>query len=904
MEDNLGSKLADYNRRCNVDHGALTHIGYKRWDIVSKGVTETERDLWTCLFQAGNKKLSVEYSKSVLSCGEINYLNIRPDLVKNKIICEKNILKTVVIPIVSSKKIIIKKADKIRQENLIKKTNLELADVLKTMQLEPICSPHIAFSAKYEEFVLIKMMIQCKNLISKFRTNANAKQTEKKDFYSEKIMEMIIAYNKIIPDKKLNREISSTCISDLENWIVCAKESIEFDSGKVIINYPEYIFRTAYDSMGANRHIKLRASQQELFNFVTNNDKYLALVHTMLGSGKTSMILPLCAHVLSLKVPRTPIIYCCPNEVVMLEVARMAYTMAVSFAFVIKKHNENKIEYSWSNFADKKNPHKTVILYIADMFATRFLLEERENQIQEKKKYFSMNEFNPLHYPITLDRIPAVSDYILVCDEPTKDADSRINIPANLPIGFSIQTELFVDLMKISPPRIILMSATLPAKNQLAEFYSKIGSRYDGLVIESFVSAEARIGCALISSTGQLYMPHSNATTVREIDQILKVIQTNPFIGRFYTFEVLLEMVRTFKELGLDTPDLAKIFDDPSKATQINIQQIAYKMLEMLIATGTDEIITRTSGLKKNIMKKLDLGNIMTSDIDRFGSGCLIFSTDPIATAIGVYQQNFDTFVSASASRNIFQQIKLDDIMSQYKKETDMWQKSMDRITNKSDDSGRKNTRGKNNSEIVSAKSKLESKASLIENKPDWKFPKIFQIGTPEHLEKARVKTSQMTSIGSIGPSDLPADSSVSAEILTMLASGIGIYSTRDSKLDSDYLNTVLFLAKKGLIKFLFTDDSIAYGTNLSVSDIIMIDSDSTEQNSESIIYRHSVKTIFQMLGRAGRGSTLSFQARIYTTSDTNNLFQHIGQYVRGTLDEGSKDEVKNIQRAFEVLWK
>ena len=222
-----------------------------------------------------------------------------------------------------------------------------------------------------------------------------------------------------------------------------------------------------------------------------------------------------------------------------------------------------------------------------------------------------------------------------------------------------------------------------------------------------------------------------------------------------------------------------------------------------------------------------------------------------------------------------------------------------------------------------------------------------------------------------------------------MLASGIGIYTTKSKQLDDEYLKSVLFLAKSGKIRAIFTDNSIAYGTNLAVSDIIMIDepiensesknnlldnvNNLSEQSTmiviedtddelddymidetssknilsdndvmipiasekedikkrdyvkkiyntntdthnsidnsysddmiESIVDKHSMKTIFQMLGRAGRGGNLSYQAKIYTTSPNNNLINKIISYAKGTLDEGTRDEIHNIAHAFEILW-
>ncbi len=70
-----------------------------------------------------------------------------------------------------------------------------------------------------------------------------------------------------------------------------------------------------------------------------------------------------------------------------------------------------------------------------------------------------------------------------------------------------------------------------------------------------------------------------------------------------------------------------------------------------------------------------------------------------------------------------------------------------------------------------------------------------------------------------------------------------------------------------------------------------------------SITDCHSMKTIFQMLGRAGRGGNLSYQAKIYTTSTSDNLINKIQLYLTNRLDEKEHDEVANIKLAVDVLW-
>ena len=792
----------------------------------------------------------------------------------------------------------------------------------------------IVYRAKFFEMVLVRMMNHCKVLISRLldvqkqhTVKINSKYTIPEEInesntcieqHKKEISELIIGYNKIIIEKISNKQISKTCIADIMEWLEHAKKMINFDPVNVVIKYPQFIFKTAYDNMLENNQTGLYEYQREIFEFATKTPSYLALVHTMLGSGKTSMILPLCGYLMSKrKQIKTKLLFCCPNQIVLLEVAQMVYGMGVSFAIVVYNEESNRLAYKWSSFADKNNPAESAVLYLCDIFVTRILLEQRQNCLRDRDLYFQAHENDPINYPLLEHRIPSVPDYILIADELTKDADNQKGFMVDS--GFSLTTEVFVNLMKISPSKIILMSATLPTVEQIPDFYKAILDSHHDMKLKSFSSAEAKIGCALISHQGEIYAPHIGSETIEDIKNVLQTIKTNPFIGRFYTIEVLLEMIATFNNLNIPVPDLAVMFHDPSQANQAMIQKIVYDMLMNLIEVkklsndinnlsmtnnqqfceenNSINIIRQACTMNKMIRKSVDLNCIFTTDISRFNKGCLIFSSDPVKTGLEVYCANFDKFLNDRSDKNIFEQIRLDSILDKYEKNMNAFNKALDLVNNKKDASMSKQNKEKNKKENLVIE-QWKTTAKMVEEQPKWTFPEELQLCSVKHLLKIKGDGSLISD--TIEPSDLPLNSIVSENILMMLASGIGIYTTNSTLLDDEYLKTVLYLAKRGKIKFIFTDSSIAYGTNLSVSDIII---DDNKNDGESIIDKNSMKTIFQMLGRAGRGGNLSYEARIYTTSAENNLINMIRSYIKGTLDEGSKDEIRNIETAFNILW-
>ena len=867
-----------------IDANSMARVGHQRWNYIAQD-DGPGTEIATRLYDIGKGLMCVEKLTSV-SCGEEIYCSIRPTFRKHlsgvpsekskKPIPKAELMKTT------------KKADLIKQKNIIAQVKKEVDAIIAGLTLEPLLLKEVSFKSRYVEVQFMKMMVQCRALIETFE------EVQRADYKNENlrklavtphrynVAEMIVGFTKIINEKK-DQDLSKTCLKDMIDYIEFAKKVIKFDVSEIISSRPDLVFKTIYDTMLVKKQNGMYQSQKDIFDFVTSNDNFLAVVHTMLGSGKTSMIIPLCGWVSSLKTDMK-LVFSCPNEAVLFEVAHMVYGCAVPFAIVIYNSVKQKLDYKFSSFATKKKNEDpevskaACILYICDMYVTRILFKERAANVKQNKK---------------------VPEYFCIFDEPTIEADSQKGFIVNS--GFSLTTELFVKNMQIAPPKIMLMSATLPTTDQMPKFYESITAKHETMVTKSFASHEAKIGCSLISSSGELFTPHANATSPDQLKQVLKVIQSNPLIGRFYTFDVIVSMVKTFKELSLPVPDLPKMFEDASLATQTNIQKIAYGMLETLMEKDS-ETITKACGMTKNSASTINTSKIFTTDFPKIAGGCLVFSSDPIATAINLYHSNF--------GEDIFDKIRFDSIMDNYERDLDLHKKEIARLESKKDESKSKKNHKKADDEEDKHSSGSTERASadswqkiskLSEQRPVWTFPETMQVGSPEHAKKYGISTPAFG--GCIGADDIP-ESKVPIQILTMLASGIGVYST-STILDDEYLGAVLALAKRGLVKIIVADSKIAYGTNLSVSSIIMIDEPTTTSvgtQQMSIVNMHSIKTLIQMMARAGRAG-LSYEARIYTVSKNNELINQLLAYIAGTLDEGKKDEVANIQRAYEILW-
>jgi hypothetical protein len=293
-------------------------------------------------------------------------------------------------------------------------------------------------------------------------------------------------------------------------------------------------------------------------------------------------------------------------------------------------------------------------------------------------------------------------------------------------------------------------------------------------------------------------------------------------------------------------------------------------------------------------VETINMTSLFTTGMQRLSrknQTCMIFTADPIKWAIDVYKQNFGS--------DVFGQINVKNVINGYLKKKKSYDEELKKLT----DENKENTNmSRKSNKAKDSLKNLEAIQRLQNFKPYWEFPQQYQLCSEAHLNRYGIVNNG--SFGIISQEDLPEISVVSDEIITLLASGIGVYSTK-CDLDDDYLASVLTLSKRGLLKFIIADSSLAYGTNLSVTDLI-IDDRVTDRASEDraiddkgLINTSSVKSFLQMMGRAGR-SELSCAANIYTLD--NNLVKKLDQYINGTLDEGERDEVQNINAAFDLL--
>lgn len=817
-------------------------------------------------------------------------------------------------------------------------TRSEIKDLL-TIQTNETFDPTYNFKSNYVELVVLQLIVHSYRLRCAYEQVEDKLENDKldedeieqmetlADNYYDMIHEAIIGTTKFMSGGL--DDLTPQCRADLESTLSDCIKSIDFNFVEAMTTYPELMFNTKYDCINNSQPIKLYPSQQRILDIMKTGNNYLILAHSMLGSGKTSMVIPISRMLITNPAyAGTKLLFTCPNNIILVECAQMLQTVGVKFCIVKKNRYPERFglfSYKWCSHIphskyqklpnyDARDKHAACIVYICDVHMAKLMLLDRQEKIKHYKNYLMLNKMDQTTYPLT--DAPQVPKYILMVDEPTMDADNHNNMVCNP--GFSLLTEIFIEIVKHCPPQTILSSATLPAYEQMKPVYDSIASLNPDVNIHSVSSSEAKIGCSLVSSSGHIYVPHQNCTNALQLQNVIDVIDANPFVSRFYTFEVILKMIEIFNKNEIISESVDKIFTNVTDVTQPNIQHHVKKLLRLLVLKS-DNIIENVCKPISITENKIRLDKIFTSDSWLYNKGCMVFSSDPVASATKLYQTNFDEIVDKNEFDNIFSQVKIDNLLAKYHTSYDEWETKYTQLNDLTDPNAKQQKReGKkvkvssqlkdankqlNKKEKIASDNKWQQASDFLDTQPIFAFPKLLQIGSIEHAKYFKIDKNNRSISSNVIGSDIPLNIVATNELLTMLVSGIGVYTTDESaNLSESYLQTVLTLAKSGAIKFLFTDASVAYGTNLAVSSIIIIDTD-LGNNQPTIVDRHSIKTLFQMMGRAGRGGVLSHKATVITVSTDDKLINRICEYVRGQLDEHEHDEIANITRAYNTLW-
>ena len=254
------------------------------------------------------------------------------------------------------------------------------------------------------------------------------------------------------------------------------------------------------------------------------------------------------------------------------------------------------------------------------------------------------------------------------------------------------------------------------------------------------------------------------------------------------------------------------------------------------------------------------------------GGITLITSSNPIDFTL----TNFNNLLEMLKENGIESTKK---IISTYQKETEEYNDKLKRLEErvKSDD-------------IRSQKIQ-----QLQESAPKINFPNMFQINTKKHILKFASKNKQYIDRnhirGEFPPEKHPDNFAIDDKLKLLLWCGVAIYNPNthdENKLDREYTNYVHQLLTNNQLAIVISNKKIMYGSNYPIRTVI---------SSEEFSKKHSMNSLFQLFGRAGRVG-LAFRATVYID---NEMAKRLYNFIH--IDSAYNSiEVDNMNKLFQIL--
>jgi hypothetical protein len=316
------------------------------------------------------------------------------------------------------------------------------------------------------------------------------------------------------------------------------------------------------------------------------------------------------------------------------------------------------------------------------------------------------------------------------------------------------------------------------------------------------------------------------------------------------------------EKIEFNTPD--KVFGHVNDISHNHISSYGVYLLKQLLEMGNDDLIKTvcTDDMTKNqLYKSFDGNSILSTGAYQYTGGALYVGNGPFERAKECAKEYLDTMP------DIYKSIQ------KYDKDIEEYEQKMKKIEE----------RHLSDQQKVILQSDIEPPRIDIEDK--------FRVNSLDHLKAYGKNTDRFPILIQKLPSleTIPYNIPGPEVLVYLLYMGVGIYDPMNESLNpkgkKDYTQKVLEMSSEGYLSFLFSNDTICYGTNYPFNQVI-IDDDFGNN--------HSINTTYQLMGRAGRVGK-SYIANVHLSG--SKTIQRILDYCRNKIADVSMfDEAVHIE--------
>lgn len=623
---------------------------------------------------------------------------------------------------------------------------------------------------------------------------------KEKGMFSAKALELLVGVEtflntcvnltaKTLHDSTKNGTIATKAIDLLVTEIKKLRSKFGYDDPKKYINdifekCPQLLFVNIFKKCSIVDTIVPYLWQKNVINFSKNNINvpFFTEITAMIANGKTTLAVALA---ICFGERHKKFIFCARPSTVRLNVARSMYSLEHGKLGILLKDANGRSSVKYQSFASKDKCY----MLIGDVEATTAYLRSLSKEDAESHVLF-FDEPNIGSHDSESKEIKELSELLL-------------NIPSQT--FFSSATMPHMDFKKVQESWEVRHNSAFPQ-------------------VTTFTSDEVFIGCNITTLDGSEVCVFEECKNNSSLKVLIDNLEKQPLFRRFLTHKeaLFLSTLVSEEKMGFNT-NFVEIF---SKAENINfnaVTQYSLKVLKEIANAGfTDDKISKIFGKRqRHTFEKVDMQKLCVNS-KLLSDNTIIGSSDPMSSK-SLFKEHLD---SISCESKYF-----DKLVSQHLKKVHEYDSQIEKLNN-----------------VLTKKSTDKARAEEIRNelksfcKPTICFPEKFQLGTKAHQKENKLANN--TCRNSSDFQNIPLDTTMPDEYMTLLLSGVGVSSSNIT--DEKYTKVVTSMTLKGLLPYLITDVETSYGTNAPFTNVIIDD--------PNFITKYGWMSFFQLVGRTGRG--------------------------------------------------
>lgn len=595
------------------------------------------------------------------------------------------------------------------------------------------------------------------------------------------------------------------------------------------------------DALRKYANLGLYDHQKRLFTVAKRPDPKLVLYVAPTGTGKTLSPIGLAeAH---------RIIFVCAARHVGLSLARTAVSMKkkVAFAFGCDGPEDIRLHY-YSAKEYTKNRRTGGIGKVDNSVG-----DDVEIMITDVKSYLPA-----MYYMLAFNE---AANLVLYWDEPTITLDYE---------SHECHPLIQENWAKNEIPNVVLSSATLPSRDELAETVGDFKRRFMDAECIAITSHDCKRSIQLLQSNGHVAMPHQMSHDYEEVCAIAAHCRDHKTLYRYLDLKEAAQFILRAQS-ALTSPAYAMegFFDGLESVTMERIKECYIETL-CHIRPGAFGDLIETS-------KRTPISNIhvVSTDAHTLTNGPTIFLADDIQKVARFYLQ--EARIPESVARTIKQSLKHNTTVEN---KLVAMQKAFEDGTSKDASKEKKMTDGRVAPEMVRLQKEIDR---LQTNLKTASLDPMFVPNSKAHLERyasTSVRDSAVPFTSDLGESTVTEIMSIDGVEDTwklLLLMGVGVFSEHHS---ATYTEIMKDLAQQQKLYLIIASTDYIYGTNYQFCHGY-IGKDLKEMTQEKCI---------QAMGRVGRNhSRQHYTIRFRHDPLIKSLFQP-------AVD---KPEVANMVRLF-----